>query len=248
MEFGSAVTVTAALEGVQEIREARLMLFQSAGDFGVAEIEVSVGDGDAGWQSVGTFPNLELGARDYVEDPLVLRCPLGVSTSRVRLVLRPAPGVRRILLGQIQLFAPHPPVNQEESVANVAPMQIKRTLDDALMEAGIPFLYECTAVGVLRDAAGEAAGVEIVNRAGRQAILAKVIVDATARAELARMAGAEPAPYPAGMHTFKRVVIGGEPRTGQGIHARRLRLRSPLGGLPAIKAWEARNREASRRH
>ncbi|MCX5655128.1 MAG: FAD-dependent oxidoreductase, partial [Planctomycetota bacterium] len=93
----------------------------------------------------------------------------------------------------------------------VKPMHIKRTLDQALLEAKVDFLYGCYATDLLRDGDGAPCGIVMANRAGRQAVLAKVIIDATDRAWVARMAGATFRPYPAGPQEFKRVVIGGEP-------------------------------------
>jgi hypothetical protein len=60
----------------------------------------------------------------------------------------------------------------------------------------------------------------MANRAGRQAVVAKTIIDATDRAWLARQAGAGFRPFPAGKHTVKRVVIGGAPSQGSGLSAR----------------------------
>ena len=102
------------------------------------------------------------------------------------------------------------------------PMHVKRTLDDALLNAGVDFLFACYATDVLRDADGRLAGIVMANRAGRQAVVAKVIIDATDRACVARMAGADFAPFPAGNQTLKRVVIGGRPNEGPSLSVRRL--------------------------
>ena len=59
---------------------------------------------------------------------------------------------------------------------------------------------------------GNPCGIVMANRAGRQAVVAKTIIDATDRAAVARLAGAKFRPYPAGVQTFRRVVIGGEPQ------------------------------------
>jgi hypothetical protein len=56
----------------------------------------------------------------------------------------------------------------------------------------------------------------MANRAGRQAVLARTIIDATDRGTVARLAGARFRPYPAGTHTFRRVVVGGEPVDADG--------------------------------
>ncbi len=97
------------------------------------------------------------------------------------------------------------------------PMHLKRVLDRALEEAGVEFITGSFVTEVLRDGGGDLAGVVIGNRTGRQAVAAKVIVDATDRAWVARMAGAAFAPYPAGPQQFTRVVIGGGACSGPGI-------------------------------
>jgi hypothetical protein len=97
------------------------------------------------------------------------------------------------------------------------PLHVKKVLDQALLDAGVPFVYSSYATDVLRDAAGEVAGIVMANRAGRQAVVAKVIIDATDRAYVARMAGAKFADYPEGKHVFKRVVIGGKSKAEAGI-------------------------------
>jgi NADPH-dependent 2,4-dienoyl-CoA reductase/sulfur reductase-like enzyme len=100
------------------------------------------------------------------------------------------------------------------------PLHIKKALDDALLEAGVEFLYSSYATDVLQDEKGNPCGIVMANRAGRQAVIAKVIIDATEHAAVARLAGARFTPFPAGMHTFKRVVIGGSPQEGENIRVR----------------------------
>jgi len=100
------------------------------------------------------------------------------------------------------------------------PMRVKRALDNALLDAGVDFLFCCLATDVLADVDGKPAGVLIANRAGRQAVRSKVIIDATDRAWVARRAGAAFRPYTPGPHVFKRVVAGGGLKTGGAITAR----------------------------
>jgi len=141
------------------------------------------------------------------------------------------------------------------------PMHIKRTLDQELIDAGVPFYFGCYATDVLRDDSGHVAGIVIANRAGRQAICAKMIIDATARATVARLAGAKFSPYPGGPAIFRRVVIGGAPQSGDGIQVRPLAgnwfggdkpheafactLTIPMadGSCPALAAAEQRARD-----
>jgi hypothetical protein len=100
------------------------------------------------------------------------------------------------------------------------PLHIKRTLDDALLEAGVQFLYSCYATDILRDGGGNPCGVAMANRAGRQAVIAKVTVDATDRAWVARLSGAKFKRFPTGVNTVKRVVIGGAARSGANMSLR----------------------------
>jgi hypothetical protein len=99
------------------------------------------------------------------------------------------------------------------------PMHIKKTLDQALLDAKVEFLFSSYATDVLRDARGAPAGIVMANRAGRQAVVAKVIIDATARASVARMAGARYPAYPGGEMEFRRVVVGGAAKNGDNFTA-----------------------------
>lgn len=101
-----------------------------------------------------------------------------------------------------------------EGLPSSRPMHVKMVLDDALLSAGVTFLFSSYATDVLRDASGNPCGIVMANRSGRQAVIAKVIIDATDRAGVARLAGAKFRPYPAGDHTFQWVVIGGLPHEG----------------------------------
>ena len=101
------------------------------------------------------------------------------------------------------------------------PMHIKRTLDEPLLQAGVEFLFGCYATDVLYDGKGKLAGIVMANRSGRQAVKAKVIIDATPQACVAQMAGAAFRPYPSGPQTFRRVVVGGEAVKTEEVSARK---------------------------
>lgn len=91
------------------------------------------------------------------------------------------------------------------------PLHVKQTLEQALLDAGVEFLFSCYVSDVLFDDQQAPAGIVMANRAGRQAVVAKTIIDATERGVVARLAGAAFRPFPAGKHTFRHVVIGGQP-------------------------------------
>lgn len=100
------------------------------------------------------------------------------------------------------------------------PIHVKKTLDKALLAAGVPFLYSCYPTDVLRDSQGQPCGIVMANRAGRQAVVAKTIIDATQRAVVARMAGAKFRPFEPGPLTIKHVVIGCKVRSGENLTSR----------------------------
>ncbi|MBK9170615.1 MAG: FAD-dependent oxidoreductase [Bryobacterales bacterium] len=112
------------------------------------------------------------------------------------------------------------------------PLHVKKTLDDVLLKAGIEFLYGTAVTDVLRDASGQLAGVVVANRSGRQAVLARTVIDATERATVARLAGAKFAPYPTGPRMFRRYVLNNVANRGPGIESRDLRIAFPVDETP----------------
>jgi flavin-dependent dehydrogenase len=93
------------------------------------------------------------------------------------------------------------------------PVRAKKVLEDALLKAQVSFLLSTFATDVLTDGAGRPAGVVIANRAGRQAVVAKVVIDATEDASIARRAGAVVRRVDAGPVEFRRVVLGADGKT-----------------------------------
>lgn len=101
------------------------------------------------------------------------------------------------------------------------PYAVKAAMDRALLDAGVSYLTGCYATDVLRDKDGQITGVVTANRSGRQAVRAKVVVDATERSFVARLAGATFRPFVPGPKTFRRVVIGGPMRRGEKMSGER---------------------------
>ena len=98
------------------------------------------------------------------------------------------------------------------------PLEIKKALDKTLLDAGVTFLTGSYVTDVLTDGSGAPAGVVMANRSGRQAVRAKVIIDATERGAAARAAGATVTPFPVGEHQVTRIVIGGNaPESGGNV-------------------------------
>ena len=223
VQYDGDVTITADLSKPERIAELRVAVYSRAeanaagGGFNVETIALSTSDDKSEWHDAGVLK----GRRAGTEECYVLSTPIDRSARYVRLSVAKPAAMARVLLGEIEILGP--PADRPAKPATPPPprpMYVKKTLDNALLAAGVQYLYSSYPTDVLRDADGHPAGMVMANRAGRQAIVAKTIIDATDRALVARLAGARFAPYPAGTHTFRRTVIGGQPRQGEGMTAR----------------------------
>jgi len=72
------------------------------------------------------------------------------------------------------------------------PMHVKLTLEQALVEADLPIVLTTCPAAALLDAQGKVRGAVIANRAGRQAIAATRVIDASIEGAFARLAGHSP--------------------------------------------------------
>ncbi len=73
----------------------------------------------------------------------------------------------------------------------VTPADFKLASEDALEDASVRFLFKSYGVNVVTDGDGALAGVVIANKAGRQVVIAKTVIDATQMGGVARIAGSE---------------------------------------------------------
>lgn len=222
VQYDGDVTLTLDLAKPSQIGAVTLWVYQRPGDFEVAQVAVAVSSNQTDWtvQTVLTNTQLGLGAEDRA---LSLRAPLNAAGRYLRVQVAKTPDARRLLLGEVVVEGPAPTKAEPKpatALRAVKPMHVKRTLDQALVDAGVPFLYGCYPVAVLRDQAGQLAGVLIAHRAGRQAVLAKVVIDATDRATVARLAGAAFRAAALQAAELQRVVIGGPARTGDRVRRR----------------------------
>ncbi len=80
-------------------------------------------------------------------------------------------------------------------LTQLVPAQYKKKIDDLLLGAGVAFQFNSKPVGVLVDGSGKVAGVVTANKAGLQAVVAKLVIDTTPTAAVACMAGASLTPW-----------------------------------------------------
>jgi len=228
VQYNGDVHVIIDLGGPREVEEVRLCFFQGNRDYEVASMTVEAAAEDGTWTPLGSVKNAHLRKGNWVESPLEMKVRTEARARRLRVTVAKTPEARRMLLGEI-LVLPRRDASREGGVALTPPIHVKRTLERALVEAGVTFVYSSPAVEVLTDASGAPAGVVLANRAGRQAVRAPVIIDASMDACLARAAGAVFRPVRPGTVTFRRIVAGGSPHRGPGLRHRWITLRSPLG-------------------
>lgn len=96
---------------------------------------------------------------------------------------------------------------------NITPLQIKKILDNELIDNKIGFLYSSYVTNIISDENNNISGVVISNRSGSQAIKAKIVIDATLQASVAKVANALFTPYKSGEKVFRYTVVGNQTST-----------------------------------
>ena len=233
VEYQNDVTISIDLGKPQEISRLHVMFFQGPGAYEVESFTFQGSIDGKKWTPLTVIENDQLERGSFVSPAIHLTRDVKGRVRYVKCLAKKTDRAERMLIGEILIEGPDQ-TRKPVGLQVTTPMQVKRTLDKALLDAGVSFLYTCYATELLHDSQGELAGIVMANRAGRQAVKAKTIIDATDRAWVARMAGAEFEPYPAGSQTFKRIVVGGSEQSGPGIKSRRIRLRNPIGGKQPI--------------
>jgi len=222
VQYSGDVNIITDLGREQLIGKAHVMVYQRNGGFQVASVTVYASDDKQQWRQLAVVENRRLGEGSFEDAAIPLSATVDGKARYLKFAVRKTPGVGRILLGEIILEGQSSPPTPATHRLPPTPMQVKRLLDDALLNAGVQFLYGCYPTDLLRDGNGRPAGIVMVNRSGRQAVKAKVIIDATPRATVARMADVQFDPYPWGTPTFKRIVIGGAPQDDKQVRVHEL--------------------------
>jgi flavin-dependent dehydrogenase len=222
VQYDDDVNITADLEQPRDLTGVRLMAYlRESSDpksgFKVGKVAVFTSNDGKDWQPAGAVQDAKA---EVVERGVVFNVPVTTKARYVKLAVTKSSEANRLVLGEIELLGAGSPAAREATGSAPRPMHVKKTLDDALLAAGVQYLYSCYATDVLHDAEGQPCGIVMANRAGRQAVIAKTIIDATQRAVIARMAGAKFRPYPAGPQTMKYVVIGGQVQTVDNLTGR----------------------------
>ncbi len=242
VQFDGDVTVVLDLGAEHAVGKVYLIVFQRDAAIETARAVFSASLDKEQWSEPITVVRPADSPGAVRDMPIPLTAVLSTPARYIKVKAEKAAGVPRQLLGEILVEAPEKaPQASTEPKAPIppTPMQVKRVLENALLDAGVQFLYGCYVTGVLREEQGQLAGVVVANRAGRQAIGAKIIVDATPRAAVARIAGAECTDYAPGNQVFSRIVAGGAPHPGAGLNVEPLpsqvQLNKGMGSLDSFK-------------
>ncbi|MHC4508700.1 MAG: FAD-dependent oxidoreductase, partial [Planctomycetota bacterium] len=245
VQYDGDVTIIADLGAERRLNKVHVMAYQRrspslGNDFEVESVAVFASSDKQRWRRVALIENTRRGeALSQPWGPLELSASLDGNGTYLKFEIRKSSDVNRVLLGEIVIEDKRPQAKSDEPLRTPpTPMQVKRTLDEALLDAGVQFLYGCYGTDVLRDGDGNLVGIVMANRSGRQAVKAKVIIDATPRASVASMAGAVFKPYPAGPQIFKWITVGGKGISEQGLKTREMPTPIPAGGGPSHRAIE----------
>jgi hypothetical protein len=223
VQYDRDTTIVADLGSVQTVKRVHLLIYRrrdssaTGTGFDVGTVTVYGSDDKRSWQKVGVIAN------DQPNDTLGdLSLPLDIETRYVKLDVTIAAPNTRMLLGELEILGPNkvPAPHVARMPTPPRPMHVKKVLDDALLDAQVQYLYSCLATDVLRDASGKPCGIVMANRAGRQAVIARQIIDATLNATVARMAGVTFRGAASRQRTVRRVIIGGQPKNADGLQIR----------------------------
>ncbi|HNY27061.1 MAG TPA: FAD-dependent oxidoreductase [Candidatus Sumerlaeota bacterium] len=233
VQYNGDVSLVADLGTEQAVETAVLRVYQRNGDFEVASVQAFTSPDGKTWKEWPPVPNPQLGKGSFEEEALPLTVHLATPTRYVRLDVHKTSQAGRVLLGELTLSGA-----EGKTSAPPTPMRVKRVFDQALLDAGVQFLFGSYATELLTDAAGHPSGIVIVNTTGRQAIRAKVVVDATPRAWLTRLARARFRYATSRDLLCERVVVGGEIHKGDAAIRSGQMLPSPVLA-PGGKAVQA---------
>lgn len=178
----TVLTVTPASR--RPIQAVEVVAFRRAGDFELGRVTGEVSPDGETWTPLPDVAGPSTGSVVRVA------LPVGGAAAKIRLRLTPAAGAGRLLIGELRLRPTDADGSTAGAVEPPRPLHVKRTLEQALLKSGVRLLFGCYPAGLLEDDAGRVAGVVMVNRRGRQAILARAVIDATDAALLAVGAGA----------------------------------------------------------
>lgn len=216
VQYDDNVEIDIYLEKPHSVNKVHVLAYQRVGDFEVEKISILYEplNSTGNLVKLTDVKNPELGNGNYENNAITITAEFKpVQTQHLKLFVTKPENIKRILLAEIiveEESKEKTTDKQQTLLALVKPMQVKRILDEALINAGVKFIFASFPIQVVNDETGQPCGVVIINRSGKQAVLGKVLIDATMNGVLTKLAGVQLSPYPTGTREFKRVVVGGQ--------------------------------------
>ncbi|MDR1962318.1 MAG: FAD-dependent oxidoreductase [Planctomycetaceae bacterium] len=218
LQIDSNATVVLDLKNSREVGVVSLLGFHRQDDFAINTVTISASDDEEKWVELPKPELKTANLRGYDSvDEFRLELDKPVTAQYLKLEIKKSEKSNRLLLGEIVVLpnklsipAPKPwNIDNKSKYTHPAPrpMHVKMTLDKALLDAGVQFLYSTYETEYLCDKEGQPRGVVINNRAGKQIILAKRSY--TFRGDDEYLTGIRPRTVPL---QAQYVVIGGEPK------------------------------------
>lgn len=184
LQTDGPMTIRADLGEAKEVGSLALIGFYRSGLCVLETVTVEAGDDGVHWRPVG-FAQRKPGVLPRTDKPdpflLVLEKPVRARYWKLRATHN---GYSRTVFAAELVFFPRPETvdlmfqpEQPLPISPPRPLHVKRLLDKTLLDAGVSFLYGSYVTGTLQATEGRQAGVLISNRAGRQAVVAKQVID-----------------------------------------------------------------------
>ncbi|KPL20524.1 MAG: hypothetical protein AMJ75_11645, partial [Phycisphaerae bacterium SM1_79] len=153
VQYDGDVTIIANLGTEYQLKKVHVMAYQRRNpgqndDFEVKSITVYLSNDKQRWKQSTVIKNKRLGeALPEPWGPVELSGLVAGKARYVKFHIEKSPDVNRVLLGEIVIEDDRPLAEFDKAIARIppTPMQVKRTLDEALLDAGVQFLYSCYA-------------------------------------------------------------------------------------------------------
>ncbi|MBR2940386.1 MAG: FAD-dependent oxidoreductase [Kiritimatiellae bacterium] len=171
----------------------------------IAEVDVVI----AGGTSYGVAAAVEAARSGRSVFLVAPRAALGEDLAGT-LRLRPEDGAALPKEMREKLYAPNP--KAKNSFGGATPLQIKKSLDVALLEAGVKFRCWLQPCDIVSDAAGSVTGLRVAGRDGCSIVKAREVIDATLYSALARRTGNCEEFSPGPVALARNVISGEKPR------------------------------------
>jgi len=190
VQYDGDVTITAELTKATHVDLVRAIVFHRSNEpdptrnFILKSLTVSTSTDGTTWSEPKTVAADT--KKTSTDSAFTVPVPIDAQAKYLKLTFTKAASCTRLLLGEIEIYgkagtpvAIEPIEPTDDEIFPPRPMHVKKVLDQVLLDAGVKFLYSCHSTGLVRDAEGKPCGVTLNNRAGRQVVLGRTIIDTT---------------------------------------------------------------------